>query len=137
MCIRDSGYGISVPKELQTTKGSISKILKGFQKKKKDANGINLYQVDGWDYASLCVTFDQATDLTRRLHVPSVVHVSGLTQPQGHSTSGSHERYKSKERLAWEIEHDGLTKMADWILKNKLLSEDLIDTLKRLSLIHI
>ena len=131
VAVWDDGYGISVPKELQTTKGSISKILKGFQKKKKDANGINLYQVDGWDYASLCVTFDQATDLTRRLHVPSVVHVSGLTQPQGHSTSGSHERYKSKERLAWEIEHDGLTKMADWILKNKLLSEELIDTLKR------
>jgi len=131
IAVWDDGYGISVPKELQTTKGSISKILKGFQKKKKDANGINLYQVDGWDYASLCVTFDQATDLTRRLHVPSVVHVSGLTQPQGHSTSGSHERYKSKERLSWETEHDGLTKMEEWILKNKLLSEELISILKR------
>jgi len=131
VAVWDDGYGISVPKELQTTKGSISKILKGFQKKKKDANGINLYQVDGWDYASLCVTFDQATDLTRRLHVPSVVHVSGLTQPQGHSTSGSHERYKSKERLSWEHEHDGLIKMGEWMLKNNLLSEELMNTLKR------
>jgi len=131
VAVWDDGYGISVPKELQTTKGSISKILKGFQKKKKDANGINLYQVDGWDYASLCVTFDQATDLTRRLHVPSVVHVSGLTQPQGHSTSGSHERYKSKERLSWEHEHDGLIKMGEWMLKNNLLSEELKNTLKR------
>ena len=131
VAVWDDGYGISVPKELQTTKGSISKILKGFQKKKKDANGINLYEVDGWDYASLCVAFDQATDLTRRLHVPSVVHVSGLTQPQGHSTSGSHERYKSKERLSWEHEYDGLTKMGEWMLKNNLLSEELMNTLKR------
>ncbi len=131
IAVWDDGYGISVPTELQTTKGSISKILKGFEKKKKDANGINLYKVDGWDYANLCVTFDQAVDMTRRKHVPSVVHVSGLTQPQGHSTSGSHERYKSKERLSWETEFDGLVKMGAWMIEKNIITEELINSLKR------
>ena len=131
IAVWDDGYGISVPKELQTAKGSISKILKGFEKKKKDLNGINLYHVKGWDYPSLCVTFDQAVNKARKNHVPAVIHVSELTQPQGHSTSGSHERYKSKERLSWETENDGLLRMEQWMISKNLIHEDHISLLKR------
>jgi len=101
----DDGYGISVPTELQTVKGSISKALEGFLLD-KDGNGIRMYTVKGWDYAACVATFEKAAAKMREDHVPALVHVQELTQPQGHSTSGSHERYKSKERLDWEKEHD-------------------------------
>ena len=96
----DDGYGISVPKKYQTTKGSISEALSGMQKE-NDSNGFNIYKVKGWDYAGMCETFEEGIRLARETHTPALFHVEELTQPQGHSTSGSHERYKSHERLHW------------------------------------
>lgn len=115
----DDGYGISVDKEKQTTKGSISEALKGF-KKDKNTNGLYLYTVKGWDYTQLLSTFKEGIEKARKEQVPVLFHVEELTQPNGHSTSGSHERYKSDERLKWEIEHDGLQKMKAWILDEKI-----------------
>lgn len=119
----DDGYGISVPKSIQTTKGSISEALKGLQKE-EGTNGIEIMKVKGWDYANLIATYERATKLAREQHIPVLVHVEELTQPQGHSTSGSHERYKGKERLEWEKEYDCNTKFREWILKNKLATEE-------------
>jgi pyruvate/2-oxoglutarate/acetoin dehydrogenase E1 component/TPP-dependent pyruvate/acetoin dehydrogenase alpha subunit len=119
----DDGYGISVPKKYQTTKGSISASLKGFQKTEL-TNGINIYKVKGWDYAGMCEVFNAALEEMRQTHVPAIFHVEEITQPQGHSTSGSHERYKSKERLEWEKEWDGIKKMREWIIANGLAAED-------------
>ncbi|MCX8019072.1 MAG: thiamine pyrophosphate-dependent enzyme [Chitinophagaceae bacterium] len=118
----DDGYGISVPKKYQTVKSSVSEALKGFQKT-DDSNGILIYKVKGWDYAGMCEAFEEGIGLARNEHVPVLFHVDELTQPQGHSTSGSHERYKSPERLAWEREWDGLKKMEEWILQNHLANE--------------
>lgn len=115
----DDGYGISVPKKYQTTKASISKALEGFQKE-EDTNGINIYKLKGWDYQGMCETIQTALEHMRETHTPALFHVEELTQPQGHSTSGSHERYKSSERLAWEKEWDGKKKMREWILANSL-----------------
>jgi len=99
--VYDDGYGISVPTDLQTTKGSISDALKGFEKE-KGTNGIKIYTVKGWDYAALCETFEEGIAYTRETHTPVLFHVREMTQPQGHSTSGSHERYKTSDRLQWE-----------------------------------
>ncbi len=119
----DDGYGISVPKRYQTTKGSISEALSGFQKDKL-TNGINIYKVNGWDYAGMCEVFEAAIDEMRETHTPALFHVEEITQPQGHSTSGSHERYKSHERLQWEKEWDCLKKFREWIIANGLAAED-------------
>jgi pyruvate/2-oxoglutarate/acetoin dehydrogenase E1 component/TPP-dependent pyruvate/acetoin dehydrogenase alpha subunit len=119
----DDGYGISVPKSHQTVKSSISEALSGFQYK-DGTNGIDIHTVKAWDYVSLCEVFEEGIDRVRRTHVPAIFHVEEVTQPQGHSTSGSHERYKSTERLAWEREWDCLRKMREWILANALASED-------------
>lgn len=124
VAVWDDGYGISVPTELQTAKGSISEALKGFVKNKKSDKGIELYTVDGWDYPSLCVTFDKAARKARKHHTPIVIHVKELTQPQGHSTSGSHERYKSKQRLAWEGEFDCMLQMEKWMMSKSIISTD-------------
>lgn len=121
----DDGYGISVPRKYQTTKGSISEALDGFRKN-ADSNGIEIYNVKGWDYASLCETFEEGIRKARELHVPVLFHVEEITQPQGHSTSGSHERYKTKERLAWEKEYDCNTKMRQWLLENALADEGIL-----------
>ena len=123
----DDGFGISVPKKYQTTKGSISEALKGFQKK-EDTNGILIYKVKAWDYASLCETFEEGIRKSREKHIPVLFHVEEVTQPQGHSTSGSHERYKTPERLEWEREWDCIRKMREWIIANMLAEdEELID----------
>ncbi|MDH5604440.1 MAG: thiamine pyrophosphate-dependent enzyme, partial [Cyclobacteriaceae bacterium] len=114
----DDGYGISVPNEYHTTKCSISEVLKGFQRDEKH-EGIEIFSVKGWDYEALIETYKKAADLARKNHIPSVIHVEEMTQPQGHSTSGSHERYKPRERLAWEIEYDCIKKMKTWILDNE------------------
>ncbi len=119
----DDGYGISVPTKFQTTKGSISAALKGFQKR-EGTNGFDIYKVKAWDYAGMCETFEAGIQKMRETHVPAVFHVEDVTQPQGHSTSGSHERYKSNERLAWEREWDCLKKMKEWIVENALASEE-------------
>ena len=122
MIVYDDGYGISVPTNLQTTKGSISEALAGFEKK-EDTNGIKIFKVKGWDYAALCETFEEGIAFTRATHVPVLFHVQELTQPQGHSTSGSHERYKSTERLDWERAWDCNKKMREWLLLNDLTTE--------------
>ena len=119
----DDGYGISVPKKYQTTKGSISDALSGFQKTQL-SNGINIYKVKGWDYASLCEVFEAALSDMRLSHTPALFHVEEITQPQGHSTSGSHERYKSQERLQWEKEWDCIKKFREWIMANGIASEE-------------
>jgi pyruvate/2-oxoglutarate/acetoin dehydrogenase E1 component/TPP-dependent pyruvate/acetoin dehydrogenase alpha subunit len=123
----DDGHGISVPKKYQTTKENISDILSGFQRQGK-GNGYEIFKTKGWDYVHLCETYEKASKVCREDHVPVLVHVEEVTQPQGHSTSGSHERYKSKERLQWESDFDGIKKMREWIISNKLATnEELID----------
>lgn len=118
----DDGYGISVPKKLQTTKGSISSALKGMQKT-EGTNGLDIYKLKGWDYAGMCEVFEPAIQKIRDTHIPAIFHIEEITQPQGHSTSGSHERYKEPERLAWEKEWDCIKQMREWILENALAEE--------------
>jgi pyruvate/2-oxoglutarate/acetoin dehydrogenase E1 component/TPP-dependent pyruvate/acetoin dehydrogenase alpha subunit len=125
----DDGYGISVPVKFQTTKGSISEVLKGFQKE-DDTNGIDIYKVKAWDYAGMCETFEAGLQKVRANHVPAIFHVEELTQPQGHSTSGSHERYKPPERLEWERSWDAMKKMREWILENALASTEEIEEIQ-------
>ncbi len=124
----DDGYGISVPKKYQTTKGSISEALSGFEKNEA-GDGIYIYRVKAWDYAALIEAYTQGIEKCRTEHCPVLFHIEEVTQPQGHSTSGSHERYKSKERLAWETEFDCIKKMREWITANAIADED---ELKRL-----
>jgi pyruvate/2-oxoglutarate/acetoin dehydrogenase E1 component/TPP-dependent pyruvate/acetoin dehydrogenase alpha subunit len=121
--IWDDGYGISVPRHLQTTKGSISTALRGMQKT-EGTNGLDIYKLKGWDYAGMCEVFEPAIQKIRDTHIPAIFHVEEITQPQGHSTSGSHERYKKPERLAWEKEWDCIKQMREWILANALAEEN-------------
>lgn len=125
----DDGYGISVPRKYQTTKGSISAALEGFRKS-EGTNGLEIYNVKGWDYAGMCETFEEGIRKARETHVPVLFHVEEITQPQGHSTSGSHERYKSKERLAWEKEFDCNLKMRQWLLENALADENFLQQIE-------
>ena len=117
--IWDDGYGISVKNKYHTTKESISKVLSGF-KLTKNQSGIEILEVKGWDYSSLMKTYSYAENIARNYHVPVIIHVTELTQPLGHSTSGSHERYKSKERLDWETSNDCNLKFKEWIIDNKI-----------------
>ncbi len=123
MTVVDDGYGISVARDLQTTKDSISLAMEGLRAE-ADTNGIDIYHVRGWDYPALCGAYRQAAALARRQHRPALVHVDELTQPQGHSTSGSHERYKSKERLEWEAAYDCNLQFRAWILDNGIAVEE-------------
>ena len=125
----DDGYGISVPKKYQTTKGSISNALSGLQKE-DDTNGIDIYKLKGWDYAGMCEVLDTAIQRIRDTHIPALFHVEEITQPQGHSTSGSHERYKDADRLAWEKEWDCLKQMRKWILDNALADAAELDAIE-------
>jgi 2-oxoisovalerate dehydrogenase E1 component len=120
LSIWDDGYGISVPNELQIAKADISKILEGFQQKNDGRPGIEIYKARGWDYPQLCETFLAAARPVRRNHIPAIVHVTELTQPQGHSTSGSQERYKPADRIKWEREYDCLRKMRQWIINEAI-----------------
>ena len=115
----DDGYGISVPKKYQTTKGSVSEALAGFQQK-EGTNGIDIYKLKGWDYAGMCEILESAIQKIRDTHTPALFHVEEITQPQGHSTSGSHERYKTGERLKWEKDWDGIKQMREWMIANAL-----------------
>lgn len=126
----DDEYGISVPKEYHTTKGDISKILAGFQQNEEE-KGLEIMTVRGWDYEALCKTYEKAARISREQHVPVLVHVMEMTQPQGHSTSGSHERYKSKSRLEWEKEFDCIKKMREWIIDNDFALEDELDEIEQ------
>lgn len=119
----DNGYGISVPKKFQTTKSSISDALSGFQKQ-EGTNGVDIYKLKGWDYAGMCEVIEPALQKMRDTHIPAIFHVEEMTQPQGHSTSGSHERYKSAERLEWEKEWDCIKQMREWVLENALAEEE-------------
>jgi pyruvate/2-oxoglutarate/acetoin dehydrogenase E1 component/TPP-dependent pyruvate/acetoin dehydrogenase alpha subunit len=132
----DDGYGISVPKKYQTTKASISDALSGMQKG-DDTNGINIYKVKGWDYAGMCEVFEEGIRLARETHTPVLFHVEEITQPQGHSTSGSHERYKSPERLEWEREWDGIKKLKQWIIANMLADEEELDDITEKAKLHV
>lgn len=129
IAVWDDGYGISVPKEYQIAKASISKVLSGFAKKQNE-NGVYIYYCKGWDYPAMVEMFREGINKTRKEHVPSLFHVDELTQPMGHSTSGSHERYKSKERLEWEKEHDPLGKMREWILSSGITDEKELDAIE-------
>ncbi|MFK7049090.1 Pyruvate dehydrogenase E1 component subunit beta [Flavobacterium columnare] len=126
MSVWDDEYGISVHARYQTTKENISEILKGFQRDEKN-KGFEILNVKGWDYPALVETYQQASKIAREEHVPVLIHVNELTQPQGHSTSGSHERYKSTERLAWETEFDCLSQMRKWLLENNLATTEELD----------
>lgn len=129
MSVWDDAYGISVPQEYHTTKGSISKTLAGLQRNESE-KGFEIINVKGWDYPALVEAYQRAERICREEHVPVLVHVDEVTQPQGHSTSGSHERYKSKERLAWEAEHDCLRKMREWIIDEVNILPDELDTIE-------
>ncbi|OWY22623.1 transketolase [Sphingobacteriales bacterium UPWRP_1] len=124
----DDGYGISVPIEFQTTKGSISELMSGF-KTDELGRGIDLYTVYAWNYPELLKTYRQAAETARKTHRPALIHVKEVTQPQGHSTSGSQERYKSKERLQWEAEHDCLLKMRQWIIETGISDAETLDAI--------
>lgn len=132
----DDAYAISVPAKLQTTKEDISEVLRGFQRDEK-GNGYEIFKVRGWDYAALCETYERAIKLCREEHVPVLIHVVEMTQPQGHSTSGSHERYKSKERLAWEEEHDCLLQMRKWMIQSAIITTEDIDALEAEAKKHV
>jgi pyruvate/2-oxoglutarate/acetoin dehydrogenase E1 component/TPP-dependent pyruvate/acetoin dehydrogenase alpha subunit len=125
----DDGYGISVPKKYQTTKASISTALSGMQKA-EDSNGIDIYNLKGWDYAGMCEVLEPALQRMRETHIPALFHVEEITQPQGHSTSGSHERYKSPERLEWEKEWDCIKQMKEWIIENTLATIEELNTIQ-------
>jgi len=127
----DDGYGISVPIEFQTTKSSISEALKGMEKGKKDHTGIRIFKGKAWDYEGLIEMYKKGIDITRKEHVPVLFHITEVTQPQGHSTSGSHERYKSEERLKWEKENDPIVKMREWIIKKGIASADDLDEIEK------
>jgi 2-oxoisovalerate dehydrogenase E1 component len=126
--VYDDGYGISVPKKYQTTKGSISEILKGFETE-KDKPGIRIFKGKGWDYEGLIKLYQEGIAICREQHTPVVFHIEEVTQPQGHSTSGSHERYKSEERLKWEEEFDPIKKMREWILRSEIATPEELDKL--------
>lgn len=128
VAIWDDGYGISVPVSVQTIKSSISKAMRGFEK--DGSTGILIYEVKGWDYPELCKVFEQGIAICRKDHIPVLFHVTEITQPQGHSTSGSHERYKSEARLAWEAENDCLVKYESWILKEGFATQSELEKLK-------
>ena len=130
MSIWDDGHAISVPVEKQTTKGSISEALKGFARK-NGSNGIEILKARGWNYPELCAAYDKAAKMAREEHIPVLVHVVELTQPQGHSTSGSHERYKSKQRLEWEAEYDCTVQFKKWILENNWANEEELEEVQK------
>ena len=132
MSVWDDEYGISVHAKYQTTKENISEILKGFQRDEEN-KGYEIFRVKGWDYPALVETYQKAAELARREHVPVLVHVQELTQPQGHSTSGSHERYKNAERLAWETTFDCIVQMKKWMIENSIATVEEIEEIEKAS----
>ena len=129
--IWDDGYGISVPNEFQMTKSNVGELLSGFQRKPGSKDGYDVHTVKAWDYPALLEVYRKASHTARTEHVPQIIHVIEVTQPQGHSTSGSHERYKSKERLQWEQDFDGIARMKQWLLKDGVISEHEIDNIEQ------
>lgn len=131
MNVWDDEYGISVHARHQTTKENISEVLKGFQKDEDKNNGYEIFTVNGWDYPALIETYEKASTIARENHTPVLIHVQQLTQPQGHSTSGSHERYKSEDRLKWEREHDCNLKMRNWIISSEVATEEELQEIEK------
>jgi len=129
--IWDDGYGISVPNDVQVTKSDIGELLRGFQRVPGGDSGYDIHVVRAWDYPALVSTYATATETARKDHIPQIIHVIDATQPQGHSTSGSHERYKSPERLNWELEMDGVSRMRAWIIKEGIASEEQLAEIDR------
>ena len=132
----DDGYGISVPKKFQTIKASISDALAGMQQQ-DGSNGIDIYKLKGWDYAGMCEVLEHAIQKIRDTHIPALFHVEEITQPQGHSTSGSHERYKDADRLAWEKEWDCIKQMREWIVENALAEEEELEEIEKNAIILV
>jgi TPP-dependent pyruvate/acetoin dehydrogenase alpha subunit len=128
--IWDDEYGISVHAKHQTTKENISEVLKGFQRE-NNQKGFEILRVKGWDYANLVETYQEAATIAREEHVPVLIHVLELTQPQGHSTSGSHERYKNSDRLKWEAKNDCNAKMREWIIESGIATNETLIELER------
>lgn len=135
MSVWDDGFGISVPKKYQTTKENISELLKGIQKE-EGTNGYEIFKVKGWDYAALCATYEKAVKIARKSHTPILIHVEEVTQPQGHSTSGSHERYKTKEQLEWAKEYDCINQFKLWILNYEKETGKILATEEELNAIE-
>lgn len=136
MSVWDDGYGISVPKKYQTTKGSISEALSGMQRK-KGTTGYEIFKTKGWDYPGLCETYEKAIKLCREEHVPVLIHVEEVNQPQGHSTSGSHERYKSDERLQWETDMDCIEKFKEFILSAEIATTEELEEIEKEAKKHV
>jgi 2-oxoisovalerate dehydrogenase E1 component len=134
--IWDDGYGISVPNDIQLTKGNIGEILRGFEEK-DERGGYIMRVVKGWDYPTLVQTYAEVAEQVRKEHKPAIIHVIEVTQPQGHSTSGSHERYKSKERLQWEQDFDCLTRMKQWIIDQNLATAEELDSIEKEEIEHV
>ncbi|MDB5012416.1 MAG: transketolase, partial [Daejeonella sp.] len=134
--IWDDNYGISVPAEYHTTKEDISEVLKGFQRDEK-GEGFEIFKVRGWDYPGLCETYEKAIQFCREKHIPVMIHVTEMTQPQGHSSSGSHERYKPVERLHWEAEYDCLVQMRKWMLESAIANEEDLVELEETAKIYV
>jgi len=130
VCVWDDGYGISVPRSFQTSKSSISDALSGIQYDDKIGSGVEIYRVKAWDYPALVDTFQKGIARIRETHIPALFHIQEVTQPQGHSTSGSHERYKSKERLTWEKEWDCIKKLEEFLLENAIATQEELDAVK-------
>ncbi len=130
MSVWDDGFGISVPRKYQTIKGNISDALAGFEQK-GNMPGFKIFKVKGWDYPELCRVYDEGIKLCREKHIPVLFHVTELTQPQGHSTSGSHERYKTPERLKWEVEYDGIRKMSEWIISENIATKEELEAIEK------
>jgi pyruvate/2-oxoglutarate/acetoin dehydrogenase E1 component/TPP-dependent pyruvate/acetoin dehydrogenase alpha subunit len=128
--IWDDGFGISVPNMFQITKSSISEVLSGFEYKEETGQGFLIYRINGWDYEGLVKTYKEGIEIVREKHIPAIFHITEMTQPQGHSTSGSHERYKTKERLQWEKDFDCIKQMRLWILKKEITTEEELDAIE-------
>lgn len=137
LSIWDDGYGISVPNEYQIVHGDLSTALSGFRRQSGSPTGFDLYRVNGWDYASLVQVYQEAAAIAREEHVPAIIHVVEMTQPQGHSTSGSHERYKSPERLEWETTFDCINKMREWIVERGIADEETLDAMEQETRKHV
>ncbi len=135
LSIWDDSYGISVPNELQVTKADVGALLEGFRRDER--GGYQLFRVRGWDYPALLAAYREAAEVARREHVPAILHVVELTQPQGHSTSGSHERYKSPERLSWEEEHDCLKAFAGWLMDEEVAAPEELEGIAREAREHV
>lgn len=134
MTVYDDGYGISVPREYQTAKGSISQLLAGIDKGEKDSTGMVILKAKGWDYAELISVFKKGVEQSRKKHVPVLIHITEITQPQGHSTSGSHERYKSAERLQWETDYDCNLKFREWLIESGYAVEQELEEIEKKAL---